>query len=148
MSDESRKLLALDWMHDLREFPAEAVQYACAHWRRTQARKPTIADIRGLCATEPEAEGKTFDADDYARQQGFTSAADHAEALRKHQAERDASYRAADQWRRDNPYDAALPPAPPQPATVRAQPWMRATDDEKTYVDAQVRRCLQILGKR
>ena len=48
-SPELRSLVAGDWLNDLREFPAATVAEACQMWRRTETRKPTIADIRKLC---------------------------------------------------------------------------------------------------
>ena len=38
-----------DWLDDLERFPIPVVADACAEWRRTQTRRPTIANIFGLC---------------------------------------------------------------------------------------------------
>ena len=38
-----------DWIEDLHEFAASYVADACQEWRRSQSKKPTIADIRSLC---------------------------------------------------------------------------------------------------
>src|SRR6185437_6725921 len=48
-SPELRKLVAADWMSDLKEFPADVVSAACQDWRRSEARRPTPADIRKRC---------------------------------------------------------------------------------------------------
>src|SRR4051794_19814370 len=54
VSEEVRTAQAKDWLDDLVDFSAEIVASACQDWRRTQNRRPTIADIRGLCFRERE----------------------------------------------------------------------------------------------
>lgn len=44
-----RAALARDWVGDLAEFHESVVAEACAEWRRGSSRRPTPADIRGLC---------------------------------------------------------------------------------------------------
>lgn len=38
-----------DWLADLEVFPASVVALAVTDWRRNNSRRPTPADIRGLC---------------------------------------------------------------------------------------------------
>ena len=45
-----RRAQALDWLDDLREFGSDVVAYACGEWRRSETKRPTIADLRRLCA--------------------------------------------------------------------------------------------------
>lgn len=52
---EARAAMAEDWVNDLAEFGADIVSGACGEWRRTQARRPTIADIRKLCEQQQAA---------------------------------------------------------------------------------------------
>lgn len=47
---EVEQLLAMDWADDLGEFPWWAVDHAARVWRRTRKWRPSIAEIRGLCA--------------------------------------------------------------------------------------------------
>lgn len=54
MSAETRRLQALDWLEDLREFGPEIVAGACGDYRRTETRRPTPADIRRLCIKADE----------------------------------------------------------------------------------------------
>lgn len=49
-----RQAQAEDWIEDLSEFLPSHVAEACRRWRRTQSRKPTIADIRALAIEERE----------------------------------------------------------------------------------------------
>lgn len=44
-----RELQIGDWLDDLGRFPVAVVSDACAEWRRTQTKRPTIANIFGLC---------------------------------------------------------------------------------------------------
>lgn len=50
MSPEVEQLVALDWAEDLGEFPAWAVDAAARTWRRTRKWRPSIAEMRALCA--------------------------------------------------------------------------------------------------
>jgi hypothetical protein len=52
LSEGARKAMAEDWVSDLREFGPDAVAEACGCWRRSQTRRPTIADIRKLAIEE------------------------------------------------------------------------------------------------
>jgi hypothetical protein len=47
-----RQAQAEDWIEDLCEFLPAQVNEACRRWRRSQSRKPTIADIRALAIEE------------------------------------------------------------------------------------------------
>jgi hypothetical protein len=47
-----REAQARDWIEDLCEFIPAQVDEACRRWRRSQSRKPTIADIRALAIEE------------------------------------------------------------------------------------------------
>lgn len=49
-----RAAIAADWLDDLREFDAEWVRAACRDWRRSQSKRPTIADIRSRCIDNAE----------------------------------------------------------------------------------------------
>lgn len=44
-----RKAQAADWLEDLSQFTAAAVESACREWRRMHSKRPLIADIRALC---------------------------------------------------------------------------------------------------
>lgn len=50
MTPEVEQLVALDWAEDLGEFPAWAIDAAARTWRRTQKWRPSIAEMRALCA--------------------------------------------------------------------------------------------------
>lgn len=52
LSEGARKAMAQDWLTDLREFGPTIVAAACTNWRRSESRRPTIADIRRLCIGE------------------------------------------------------------------------------------------------
>ncbi len=74
--------MAADWLSDLREFGPDTVSRACGEWRRTQTRRPTIADIRKLCIEDrelhkPEPEYQALEGpsalEAYARSVGFAS---------------------------------------------------------------------------
>jgi hypothetical protein len=41
-----------DWIEDLVEFPIDTVEFACRHWRRSERRRPTPADIRSIVGVE------------------------------------------------------------------------------------------------
>lgn len=49
MPSKVSAIVADDWLEDLGEFPAWAVDEAFKRWRRMEERKPTIAGIRDLC---------------------------------------------------------------------------------------------------
>lgn len=58
MSAEARRLQALDWLEDMREFGPEIVSEACGRYRKTvEDKKPTPAAIRRFCI-EAETERK------------------------------------------------------------------------------------------
>ena len=42
------KAVARDWVRLLSEFAPEEVSKSCEKWLKTESRRPTIADIRGL----------------------------------------------------------------------------------------------------
>lgn len=52
LSDGARKAMAEDWLTDLREFGPDLVAEACSRWRRSETKRPAIADIRRLCIDE------------------------------------------------------------------------------------------------
>lgn len=67
-----RKAQIADWLEDLREFSLVSVENAIREWRRTQIRRPTIADIRKLCIAEFFATMRTpEDRHAYARSLGY-----------------------------------------------------------------------------
>ncbi|MDE2097132.1 MAG: hypothetical protein KGL39_07790 [Patescibacteria group bacterium] len=43
-----RALQVADWLEDLGEFAAADVAAACLEWRRSETKRPTIADIRKI----------------------------------------------------------------------------------------------------
>jgi len=49
MPAKVQSLVADDWLDDLAEFPAWAIDEAFRKWRRMEEKKPTIAGIRDLC---------------------------------------------------------------------------------------------------
>ncbi len=49
LTPEVEQLVALDWVDDLGEFPAWAIDHAARAWRRTKKWRPSIAEIRALC---------------------------------------------------------------------------------------------------
>lgn len=49
MSAQVQSIVASDWLEDLEEFPAWAVDEAFRAWRRMEDKKPNIAGIRDLC---------------------------------------------------------------------------------------------------
>ena len=51
-----RKTQIADWLEDLREFRLAIIENAIREWRRTETRRPTIADIRKLCCAAAFAE--------------------------------------------------------------------------------------------
>ena len=71
----ARKAQIADWIEDLREFPLASVENALREWRQTQAKRPTIADIRKLCIADafvnhrPPPEGR----DTYAQSLGYAN---------------------------------------------------------------------------
>ena len=46
---EVEQLIAMDWVEDLGEFPAWAIDHAARTWRRTKKWRPSIAEMRALC---------------------------------------------------------------------------------------------------
>lgn len=48
-SSEVEQMIALDWIDDLGEFPAWAIDAAARSWRRTRKWRPSIAEMRSLC---------------------------------------------------------------------------------------------------
>lgn len=54
LSEGARKAMAADWLDDLREFGPIIVSEACARWRRSESKRPAIADIRRLCIEEQQ----------------------------------------------------------------------------------------------
>lgn len=47
-----RRAQAEDWIADLAEYSAGAVREGCARWRRSETRRPTIAELRPIIAEE------------------------------------------------------------------------------------------------
>ncbi len=50
MSPEVEQAMAADWAEDLADYPLWAVEQAARQWRRTRKWRPTIAEMRDLCA--------------------------------------------------------------------------------------------------
>lgn len=50
MAPEVERLVALDWADDLGEYPAWVIDAAARTWRRTKKWRPSIAEMRALCA--------------------------------------------------------------------------------------------------
>lgn len=48
-SDLMREALIIDWIEDVGEYPAWAIEAAMREWRRNEEWAPTIANIRRLC---------------------------------------------------------------------------------------------------
>lgn len=96
-----RAAIAADWLDDLREFDAEWVRDACRDWRRSQAKRPTIADIRARCVDTaeryrrpPPRREPTHD--------------ERVAAARKH-GERETRYAAAFAWRQQFAEERGFP---------------------------------------
>ncbi|WP_448208148.1 hypothetical protein [Azospirillum sp. sgz302134] len=49
LTPDVEQLVALDWVEDLGEFPAWAIDAAARSWRRTKKWRPSIAEMRALC---------------------------------------------------------------------------------------------------
>jgi hypothetical protein len=58
ISAAANSSLAADWVFDLREFGRNLITGACLERRRESTRRPTIADIRGLCIAQQHAAGE------------------------------------------------------------------------------------------
>lgn len=58
LSAEVEQMVALDWAEDLGDYPAWAIDAAARIWRRSRKWRPSIAEMRALCAevTAPERE--------------------------------------------------------------------------------------------
>lgn len=111
-----RRSIARDWLEDLAEFTPGQVAWAAREWRRTQSMRPTIADIRTLCARAQHAElerraiaentrrgldQETIDMWERPEYEGDTRTWEErrCDAAKKLQDR----FARADQWRRDNP---------------------------------------------
>ncbi|GAA4256653.1 hypothetical protein [Azospirillum formosense] len=49
LTPDVEQLVAMDWVEDLGEFPAWAIDDAARAWRRTKKWRPSIAEMRALC---------------------------------------------------------------------------------------------------
>ena len=49
LTPDVEQLVAMDWVEDLCEFPAWAIDDAARMWRRTKKWRPSIAEMRALC---------------------------------------------------------------------------------------------------
>ncbi|NUB23560.1 hypothetical protein [Azospirillum brasilense] len=49
LTPDVEQLVAMDWVEDLGEFPAWAIDDAARAWRRTRKWRPSIAEMRALC---------------------------------------------------------------------------------------------------
>ena len=49
LTPDVEQLVAMDWVEDLGEFPAWAIDAAARTWRRTRKWRPSIAEMRALC---------------------------------------------------------------------------------------------------
>jgi hypothetical protein len=99
-----RRAQVVDWLDDLVEFGADAVEKACAEFRREQTRRPYPADIRKLCIAAQTAQrerlahapaARAADIDAYARSVGWKSEAERREAIRRDEAGREARWERA-----------------------------------------------------
>lgn len=93
-----------DWIEDLIQFGPDTVSRACGEWRRTQSKRPTIADIRKLCIEDrqihrPDPEQAVLEGpswrDAYAKSAGFSSWLEREDAI----AAQQRRYRLAEEWR-------------------------------------------------
>lgn len=120
----AREAQITDWIGDLLMFSADTVSRACGEWRRTQTKRPMIADIRKLCiefhATERahyavvDGRSNPLAAEEaYARSVGFASALARRDAIE----EREKAYRLAEQWRNspEAQHDPAIAKGPGRP---------------------------------
>jgi hypothetical protein len=91
----ARRQIIRDWIDDLIEFAPDIVKDACGEWRRTERRRPMIADIRALCipvhnkrAQERAlaAPSSLSEAEKYARSVGWASNAERRDALIRSEA--------------------------------------------------------------
>lgn len=121
-----RRAIARDWLEDFAEFSVAQVAWACREWRRAQAFRPTIADIRALCALAQHAELERRAIAENTRRGldqetiDMWSRPEYEDDTRSWEERRaDAAKRLqerwarADQWRRDNPnWQHPKPPSP------------------------------------
>ncbi|GLR80972.1 hypothetical protein HUE56_07375 (plasmid) [Azospirillum oryzae] len=49
LTADVEQLVAMDWVEDLGEFPAWAIDEAARTWRRSKKFRPSIAEMRALC---------------------------------------------------------------------------------------------------
>ncbi|KAA0574387.1 hypothetical protein FZ983_28035 [Azospirillum sp. B21] len=56
LTPEVEQMVAMDWVEDLGEFPAWAIDTAARNWRRTRKWRPSIAEMRALCEEACAAE--------------------------------------------------------------------------------------------
>jgi hypothetical protein len=102
-----RARLGLDWVNDLAEFPASVVASVCDEWRRSETKRPVIADMRARCLVlqppPPAAKPALLSSD--------------AE-MQKFLAERAESWRKAEEWRNSPEGKAAM--APRAPSTFKS----------------------------
>lgn len=99
-----RKFQARDWLDDLGEFSPIVVADACQSWRRSQSKRPTIADIRALCI-----EGRTLH-DAKTNRQNRLPAPDRSQDEREDQEARQRKYEEAfvyrEQWAQERGCDS------------------------------------------
>lgn len=94
-----RRLQIHDWLADLGEFPAAIVADACQRWRRTESKRPTIADLRKLCLEAMPVPKPRVSS-------GFTCST--PEQVKLYEARREEAYRLATEQRRQR--QAAIEP--------------------------------------
>lgn len=118
-----REAQALDWLADLREFGPDTVSRACGEWRRTQSKRPTIADIRRLCIEDrqirrPDPEQAVLEGPNwreaYAKSAGFSSWLEREDAI----AAQQRRYQQAEAWRNAEQRESRAAPGFKSPAAA------------------------------
>lgn len=141
--------MAEDWVTDLAAFSPDVVSKACGEWRKTQTKRPTIADIRRLCIEEQASSRAHYAVADaradplaaeeaYARSVGFASALARRDAI----AAREERYRKAEIWR--NSPEAQHDPAIARRSEPTRGNWKPAFSPERMAEELKAAR--QALG--
>ncbi len=125
-----RREQAKDWLEDLLPFGANIVSQACGEYRRTQTRKPTIADIRKLCAEAHDLDRSHYAivdarADQFTTKEGFAGEFPSALARRDAIEARQQAFRLAERWRNS-------PESDHDPAISSKRDWKPASAPQRT----------------
>ena len=142
---EVRKAVAKVWLEDFAEFDPAVVDEAAREWRRSQQRRPSIAEFRRLChegqananfradraLPKPPGAPEKWMSDLW--RDGGTEA---REAAIRANEER---YRKADQWRQERTAAAAGKPAPtaPEPKKPPTPEWINERDRQRADAKAK-----------